>query len=306
MVKLTAALIFLLATITLPFFLKAQDRDPSRLTPAERNRSGVLRQLIPGYYVFSSTSFNSGVIATNDGVVVLDALTSAAIARLEREAIAREIKQPVRFLVSSTFHNNYTWGNVAYSDVVKIGHEDYRTDLLAQMQRSHASPEEQRARLPQVTYRDRLTIHLGGKEVQVLYLGKAHTRSDSIVFVPQDRIAYVSELYFSDQFLYINDGYGISWLKTLDAVEALPADIFVPGHGPIPEDPKETREGLHRFRQMLVDLRDAVQKEIDRGATEDQAAAAIELPQYERMPVYKSQREVAVRRTYREIKGTLK
>ena len=306
MVKLTAALIFLLATITLPFFLKAQDRDPSRLTPAERNRSGVLRQLIPGYYVFSSTSFNSGVIATNDGVVVLDALTSAAIARLEREAIAREIKQPVRFLVSSTFHNNYTWGNVAYSDVVKIGHEDYRTDLLAQMQRSHASPEEQRARLPQVTYRDRLTIHLGGKEVQVLYLGKAHTRSDSIVFVPQDRIAYVSELYFSDQFLYINDGYGISWLKTLDAVEALPADIFVPGHGPIPENPKETREGLHRFRQMLVDLRDAVQKEIDRGATEDQAAAAIELPQYERMPGYKSQREVAVRRTYREIKGTLK
>ena len=306
MVKLTAALIFLLATVILPSFLKAQDRDSSRLTPAERNRSGTLRQLIAGYYVFSSTSFNSGVIATNDGVVVLDALTSSAIARLEREAIAREIKQPVRFLVSSTFHNNYTWGNVAYPDVVKIGHQDYRTDLLAQMQRDHASPEEQRARLPQITYGDRLTIHLDGKEIQVLYLGKGHTRSDSIIFVPQDRIAYVSELYFSDQFLYINDGYAISWLKTLDAVEALPADIFVPGHGPIPEDPRETRQGLHRFRQMLVDLRDAVQKEINRGATEDQAAAAIELPQYERMPGYKSQREVAVRRTYREIKGTLK
>ena len=86
------------------------------------------------------------------------------------------------------------------------------------MQRDHASPEEQNARLPQITYRDRLTIHLGGKEIQVLYLGKGHTRSDSIIFVPQDRIAYVSELFFSDQFLYINDGYGVSWLKTLDAV----------------------------------------------------------------------------------------
>jgi glyoxylase-like metal-dependent hydrolase (beta-lactamase superfamily II) len=151
-----------------------------------------------------------------------------------------------------------------------------------------------------------LTIHLAGKEIQILYLGKGHTRSDSIIFVPQDRIAYVSELYFSDQFLYINDGYGVSWLKTLDAIEALPADIFVPGHGPIPEDPKETRQGLHRFRQMLVDLRDAVQQEIDRGASEDQAVAAIKFPQYEQMQGYKSQREVAVRRTYREIMGTLK
>jgi len=306
MSKPITAVIYMVAVVLFVFPLKAQELDGSRLTPAERNRSGALRQLIPGYYVFSSTSFNSGVIATGDGVIILDALTSEAIARKEREAIASQINQPVRFLVSSTFHNNYTWGNIAYPDVVKIGHEDYRTDLLAQMQRDHASSAEQKARLPQITYRDRLTIHLGGKEIQVLYLGKGHTRSDSIIFVPQDRIAYVSELYFSDQFLYINDGYGVSWLKTLDAIEALPADIFVPGHGPIPEDPKETRQGLHRFRQMLVDLRDAVQKEIDRGATEDQAADAIKFPQYEQMQGYKSQREIAVRRTYREIMGTLK
>jgi glyoxylase-like metal-dependent hydrolase (beta-lactamase superfamily II) len=116
----------------------------------------------------------------------------------------------------------------------------------------------------------------------------------------------LSELFFSDQFLYINDSYGVSWLKTLDAIEALPADIFVPGHGPIPQDPKETQQGLHRFRQMLVDLNDAVKKEIARGATEDQAVAAIKFPQYENLQGYKSQRAVAVRRTYRELMGTLK
>ena len=299
-------LALLIASSLLVFSVKAQERDDARLKPAERNRTGTLRQLVPGYYVFSSTSFNSGIIATSDGVVVLDALSSEAIARQEREAIASVIKQPVRFLVSSTFHNNYTWGNVAYQDVIKVGHENYRADLLAQMERDRASPENQKARLPQVTYRDRLTIHLGGKEIQILYLGRGHTRGDSIIFVPQDRIAYVSELFFSDQFLYINDGYGLSWLKTLDAIEALPADILVPGHGPIPQDPKETRQGLHRFRQVLVDLRDAVQQEIARGATEDQAAATIKLPQYEKMQGYTSQREVAVRRMYREILGTLK
>jgi hypothetical protein len=55
----------------------------------------------------------------------------------------------------------------------------------------------------------------------------------------------------------------------------------------------------------LVDLRDAVQQEITRGATEDQAAAAIKLPQYEKMQGYTSQREVAVRRMYKEMTGKL-
>src|SRR5947199_7515680 len=174
------------------------------------------------------------------------------------------------------------------------------------MRRVNLSAEEQQARLPNHTFRDRMTLYLGGKEIQILHVGRAHTRGDSIVFVPQDRIVYLSELYFANQFLFINDGYGIDWLRALDTVEALDADIFVPGHGPIPPDPRETRQGLRRFRQMLVDVRDAVQKEIARGATEDQAVAAIKLPQYEQMQGYKSQREVAVRRTYREMMGTLK
>src|SRR5262245_34239318 len=132
---LKTILALLIALGLLVFSVKAQERDDARLKPAERNRTGTLRQLIPGYYVFSSTSFNSGVIVTSDGVVVLDALSSEAIARQEREAIASVIKQPVRFLVSSTFHNTYPCGNVAYGDVIKIGHENYRADLLTLMQR---------------------------------------------------------------------------------------------------------------------------------------------------------------------------
>src|SRR6266850_2483397 len=83
MPKSMTGLMILLTSSLLVFSLGAQERDDSRLRPAERNRTGTLRQLIPGYYVFSSTSFNSGVIATSEGVVVLDALTSEAIARQE-------------------------------------------------------------------------------------------------------------------------------------------------------------------------------------------------------------------------------
>jgi len=267
--------------------------------------AGALRQIIPGHYVYSTTTFNSGVIATSEGVVVLDALASEPIARAAREAITGATGQPVRVLVSGTHHNQYSKGNGAYADVLRIGHENYRTDLLTLMQREKISAEEQSARLPNQTFRDRLTLHLGGKEIQILHLGRAHTRGDSIIFVPQDRIVYLSEVFFANQFLFINDGYGLDWLKALDAIDALDADIFVPGHGPVPADPRETRQGLRGFRQMLVDVRDAVQKEIARGATEDQAAAALRWPQYEKLQGYEAQRETAVRRLYRQLTGTL-
>ena len=297
--------VLLLLLGCLPAFSQQPPPSPAGQAAAERTPAGTLRQIIPGHYVYSSTTFNSGVIVTGEGVVVLDALSTEALARAERAAIAGTTGQPVRMLVSSTHHNQYSRGNVAYADVLKIGHDNYRTDLLALMQREKVPAEEQHARLPHQTFRDRLTLHLGGKEIQILHLGRAHTRGDSVIFVPQDRIVYLSELYFAEQFLFINDGYGLDWLRALDTIAALDADIFVPGHGPIPADPRETRQGLGRFRQLLVDVRDTVQKEIARGATEDQAVAAIRWPQYEKLLGYDAQRETAVRRLYRQLTGKL-
>ena len=304
MLKSTAALVIVLLC-SFSAFPQQAPRNPAGQSAAERNSPGPLQQIIPGHYVYTSTNFNSGVIVTSEGVVVLDALNSEPVARAERQAIAATIGAPVRVLVSSTFHNNYSKGNLAYADVWKVGHENYRTDLLALMQRDKVSAEEQRARLPNQTYRDRVAFYLGGKQIQVLYVGRAHTRGDSIIYVPQDRIAYLSELFFAGQFLYIEDGYGLDWLKALDAVEALGAEIFVPAHGPVPADPRETQQGLRRFRQMLVDIRDAVAQEIARGATEDQAVAAVRWPQYEKMRGYDAQRETAVRRLYRQLTGAL-
>ena len=278
----------------------------SSASSQQTQRQTALRQIIPGHYVFSSGTFDSGIIATSEGVVVLDALNSEAVGKAERDVIANTIRQPVRFSVSSTFHNNYSKGNVAFADVWKIGHENYRIDLIALMRRERVPADEQKARLPDETYRDRITLYLGGKEIQVLFLGRGHTRGDSIIYVPQDRIVYLSELFFAGQFLYIDDGYGLDWLKTLDAVDALGADIFVPAHGPIPADPRDTRQELGRFRQMLVDIRDAVQQEVKRGSTEDQAVAVIRWPQYEKMQGYNAEREVAVRRLYQQLTGALR
>ena len=307
-----SAMILLIVLPSLLFVSAQEPRNPAGSQAPSVGRaasSGSLRQIIPGHYVYSMTNagrvFSSGVIVTSEGALVFDALDSEAIARAERESISSIIKQPVRYLVSSSFHDPYSKGNIAYADVFKIGHENYRAGLVEQMERGGASAEERRARLPNETFRDRVSFFFGGKEIQVLYFGPAHTRGDSIVFVPQDRIAYLSEVFFFEEFPNMAQGFGVSWLRVLDALEALAADIFVPGHGPIPEDPRATRAGLHRMRQLLIDARDGIQNEIARGATEDQAVAAVKLQQYEKLPTYAAQREVTVRRMYKELKGNL-
>ena len=298
-----------LATITV-LVLALQTATASQTPSADRAAgAGSLKQIIPGHYVFIQNTegrlFNSGVVATSGGVVVFDALDSEAIARAERQAIAGVIKQPVRYLVSSVFHDPFSKGNVAYADVVKIGHETYRAGLLDQMQRGKLPDEEQRARIPDATFRDRMTLHLGGKEIQILYFGAAHTKGDSILFVPQDRIAYLSEVFFNEEFPNMAGGYGVSWIRVLDAVKALDADIFIPGHGPIPDDPKQTRAALDRMQRILVEARDGLQNEIARGANEDQAVATVKLDQYAKLYAFTAQREVVLRRMYRELKGTL-
>lgn len=263
---------------------------------------GTLHPIIAGHYAYYTNGFVSGVIVTADGVVVVDALGDEATAKDERQQITAIIRQPVRYLISSSFHDNYTQGNSVYTDVIRIGHENYRSDLLDLVK--NLPPAGQQARLPLVTYRDRMTIHPGGKEIQILHVGRAHTRGDSIVFVPADRIVYMSELFFYDRFPWMADGY-VNWINAIDIALHLDADIFVPGHGTLAANPRESRQALIRFRQILVDARDAVEQEIARGATEDQVAATVLLPQYKDLNGYRQQREVVVRRIYRDLKSLL-
>jgi glyoxylase-like metal-dependent hydrolase (beta-lactamase superfamily II) len=160
-------------------------------------------------------------------------------------------------------------------------------------------------RLPHITYNDRLTLYLGGKEIQILYLGRAHSRADAAVFIPQERILYLSEIFYSEEFPYISEGYSADWLNTLEKAEAMKADIFVPGHGFLPHDLKRTREGLRNQRQVLSEVRDAVRTQVAKGATVEEAVRAIDLPQLKRFKGYERALEIAIRRIHKELTAGL-
>ena len=272
--------------------------------PSNAPQTGTLQQISPGYYAYTAGPRISGVIVTSEGVVVVDALSNEAMATHERQLISTIVGQPVRYLISSTFHGNYSRGNVAYQDVIRIGHEDYKADLLGLLEADDVPMAEQEATLPDLTFRDRMTLHVGDKEIQIIHIGPAHTRGDSIVFVPADRIVFASEAFFYERYPFMNSGY-LNWIHAIEMILNLDADIIVPGNGEWAfNNPQVTRQALRQSRQVLVDARDAVQREIAQGATEDQVAARVLLEQYEQLTGYEPQRAVMVRRMYQELTVT--
>ena len=267
---------------------------------------GVVLEVIPGHFRYENGQRVAGVIVTDEGAVVLDGLMSPEMGRDVRAKVLAATGQPVRYLVNSTHHNNYTRGNAAYTDVVSIGHEHYREDLVALLEEDGVSAAERASRLPDMTFPENMTLYLGGKEIQIIHVGPAHTRGDSVMYVPEDRIVYVSELVFYNRFPFYNSGY-IGWIDAIDRVLAMDADIFVPGQGPMTyDDPRESRDGLLAIRQILVDARDAVQAQIAQGATEEEVLQNVTLEQHAHLPgEFEAQSRVMVTRMYRELTGTL-
>jgi glyoxylase-like metal-dependent hydrolase (beta-lactamase superfamily II) len=280
---------------------------PAQLPAQSVDRTPGLRKLAEGCLVYLhtddrpgvSSTFNSGIIVTDEGVVVIDALGSEAVAREVRQSVSTVTSKPVRFLISSTPHSPFTGGNAVYADTFRIAQEGTREDLIKLLDKKTA--EERKNEIPQLTFRDRITLYLGGREIQVLFLGRGHTRSDTIVFLPQERIAFMGETFYCNEFPYISSGYSADWLRTIEAAERLEADIFVPGHGFLPRNLKETRVELRNHWQVLKDVRSAVEDQVRKGASEDRALAAIDLPQFKRFKGYQRALEIAVRRIYAEL-----
>src|SRR5262245_14579533 len=88
---------------------------------------------------------------------------------------------------------------------------------------------------PTLTFRDALTIDLGGREVEVRHGGRGNTAGDVYVYLRRERILATGDLVVRP-VPYAFDGYPSEWIRTLEGLAALDADVIVPGHGELMRD----------------------------------------------------------------------
>lgn len=128
---------------------------------------------------------------------------------------------------------------------------------------------------PDLTFTDRLVLDPGGRGVEVRWLGRGNTAGDVVVFLPKERIVATGDLTVWPVPFGFGSYYD-EWIETLAAVDALPVDTLVPGHGPVMRD----RDYLHAVQGLLRDLVAEAKRAVADGLTLEQAKERIKLPEW--------------------------
>ena len=100
---------------------------------------------------------------------------------------------------------------------------------------------------------DRKTIRMDGTEIQILHLGRAHTGGDLMVYLPDEKVLWMSESFHHSVFPSVGGGYPSEWVATLKRAEAMDVRIFAPAHGFV-DSPEVLKEGVLAYRNALETL----------------------------------------------------
>jgi cyclase len=125
---------------------------------------------------------------------------------------------------------------------------------------------------PNMTYTDRLVLHRGGREIDLLFLGRGHTGGDTVVFLPKERIVCTGDLMES-RIAFMGSAFFDEWLTTLDALKRLDFVVDLPGHGA----PFKDKGLITAFQSYLRDVMAQAAKLRAQGVSADDAAKRVDL-----------------------------
>ncbi|MDP2690564.1 MAG: MBL fold metallo-hydrolase, partial [Deltaproteobacteria bacterium] len=248
----------------------------------------AVKELAPGVWAFigENGAANSGFIVTDEGVVVIDSQGPQGLALQLREKIREATSRPVIYVINTHYHGDHTFGNQFFPEArAIIAHEKTRAALI-ERDNEHRErfkrffgPESLEGFTltpPTVTFTERLTLHAGGRTIELVYAGSAaHTPGDIFVLLPAEKVVFAGDLLYNGRLPLLNDGNTPGAIAALDRLSKTGALIFVPGHGGI-----TGADGVAAYRGYLVDLTAEVRRLKGEGKSVEEVKKEIELPRY--------------------------
>ncbi len=125
---------------------------------------------------------------------------------------------------------------------------------------------------PGRTFEGELSLAVGGKTVELIEVGPAHTRGDAMVWVPADRVLFAGDILFIGGHPLLWQGPAANWVRALERILRLDPEVIVPGHGPITD-----RHGVERLKAYFVELEAEVKQRFEAGLDPVEAARDLRL-----------------------------
>jgi glyoxylase-like metal-dependent hydrolase (beta-lactamase superfamily II) len=221
---------------------------------------------------------NTGIIIGDDAVLVADTQATPAMAQDVIRRIRAVTDKPIKYVVLTHYHAVRVLGASAYGAQQIIASEDTRDLIVERGEADKASEIGRFPRLfsnvetvppgmtwPTLTFNGKMTLWLGELEVQLLQLGRGHTKGDTVVWLPQERTLLSGDLVEFDATPYAGDAYFKDWPRTLDNVAALKPLALVPGRGPALQGEAQVAAGLQATAGFIADVRASVEAGVAAG-----------------------------------------
>jgi quinoprotein relay system zinc metallohydrolase 2 len=215
---------------------------------------------------------NIGFMIGDEAVAVIDPGGSFAEGSALRAAIRARTDQPIRYVILTHVHPDHIFGAAAFRDDHPdfVGHAKLPGALAQRghyyIRRLHSALGDKASSteivVPTVLVSDRLDLDLGHRRLTLRGHGPAHTDNDLTIFDQKTRTLWLADLLFVDRIPVI-DGSLVGWLKQLDELTAIPADLAVPGHGPVSVPWPAAAEPERRYLEAVAhDTRAAIRSGI--------------------------------------------
>jgi glyoxylase-like metal-dependent hydrolase (beta-lactamase superfamily II) len=250
---------------------------------------------------------NAAFVVTPEGVLVVDALGSPALALELLAEIRRITPAPVRYVVVTHYHADHIYGLQAFKEAgaTIIAQRDgllYLNSDTAQ-QRLKASREEL---APAVDEHTRLvaadrwidrptTLQFGGLDFLLQPAGPAHTPEDLVVWVPQRKLLFAGDLVFRGRVPFVGQADSGRWITALDTLLSFDANIIVPGHGPVSVS---ARADLELTRDYLVYLRQTMGEAARNMDPFEEAYARTDWSRFDKLPLFGAANRINAYNTY--------
>ena len=251
---------------------------------------------------------NAGFFVTDEGVVVVDALGSPALAQELLREIHRVTPQALRYVVVTHYHADHIYGlqTLAQAGAKVIGHASAREYLNSDTAQRRL--EASRIDLaPWIDANTRLVpadqwldtqetrFRLGSMDFVVDHVGPAHTPEDVVVFVPQLGVLFAGDLFFQGRIPFVGQADSRLWIQALNRLMKYQPKIVIPGHGPASTNPMVD---ITMTRDYLLYLRKTMGEAAKNMEPFEEVYAKTDWSRFESIPLFRVANRMNAYNTY--------